>query len=105
MELTRVEMYVLLRIHATDFIKTYKNICIFTSFSIFWYHFNLSLPLKRIPSRLEQLQTLLFHLQKIIYWKKSLKILKGYVYWKWTGNTMAKIKSTKGQTTIYKTYT
>ena len=51
----------------TDFIKTYKNICIFTSFSIFLYHFNLSLPLKRIPSRLEQLQTLLFHLQKIIY--------------------------------------
>jgi hypothetical protein len=24
----------------TDFIKTYKNICIFTSFSIFLYHFN-----------------------------------------------------------------
>jgi hypothetical protein len=53
----------------TDFIKTYKNICIFTSFSIFFYIILilLSLPLKRIPSRLEQLQTLLFHLQKIIY--------------------------------------
>ena len=67
MELTRVEIYVLLRIHATDLIKTYKNICIFTSFKFFLYHFNLSLPLKRIPSRLEQLQTLLFHLQKIVY--------------------------------------
>jgi hypothetical protein len=29
--------------------------------------FKLSIPLKQIPSRLEQLRTLLFHLQKIIY--------------------------------------
>jgi len=40
--------------------------------------------------------------------KKSLKIPKGYsesLYRRRTDNTMAKRKSTKGQTTIYKTYT
>jgi hypothetical protein len=40
--------------------------------------------------------------------KKSLKIPKGQsesVYRRRTDNTMAKRKSTKGQTTIYKTYT
>jgi len=40
-------------------------------------------------------------------YKKNLKILKGQsesIYQKRTDNTMAKIKSTKGQTTIYKTY-
>jgi len=39
--------------------------------------------------------------------KKSLKIPKGQsesIYRRGTGNTMAKRKSTKGQTTIYKTY-
>jgi len=39
-------------------------------------------------------------------YKKSLKIPKGQsesVYRRWTDNTMAKRKSTKGQTTIYKT--
>ena len=39
--------------------------------------------------------------------KKSLKIPKGQsesVYRRRTDNTMAKRKSTKGQTTIYKTY-
>jgi len=42
------------------------------------------------------------------HWKKSLKIPKGqseYVYRRKTDNTMAKRKSTKGQTTINKTYT
>jgi hypothetical protein len=38
--------------------------------------------------------------------KKSLKIPKGESeYGRRTDNTMAKRKSTKGQTTIYKTYT
>jgi hypothetical protein len=40
--------------------------------------------------------------------KKSLKIPKGQsetVYQRRTDNTMAKRKSTKGQTTIYKAYT
>jgi hypothetical protein len=40
--------------------------------------------------------------------KKSLKIPKGqseFVYRRGTDNTMAKRKSTKEQTTIYKTYT
>jgi hypothetical protein len=40
--------------------------------------------------------------------KKSLKIPKGQSesgYGRRTDNTMAKRKSTKGQTTIYKTYT
>jgi len=40
-------------------------------------------------------------------YKKSLKIPKGQsesVYRRRTNNTMAKRKSTKGQTTIYKTY-
>jgi len=44
----------------------------------------------------------------IFYDKKSLKTPKGSsesVYRKRTDNTMAKRKSTKGQTTIYKTYT
>jgi hypothetical protein len=37
--------------------------------------------------------------------KKSLKIKKGQsVYQRRTDNTMAKRKSTKGQTPIYKTY-
>jgi len=39
--------------------------------------------------------------------KKSLKIPKGqseFVYRRRTDNTMARRKSTKGQTTIYKTY-
>ena len=43
----------------------------------------------------------------IYYTKKSLKIPKGQsetVYRRRTDNTMAKRKSTKGQTTIYKTY-
>jgi hypothetical protein len=42
-----------------------------------------------------------------IIYKKSLKIPKGQsesVYRRRTDNTMAKRKSTKGQTTIYKTY-
>jgi hypothetical protein len=42
-----------------------------------------------------------------IIYKKSLKIPKGQsesVYRRRTENTMAKRKSTKGQTTIYKTY-
>ena len=44
---------------------------------------------------------------KLYILKKSLKIPMGqseYVYRKRTDNTMAKRKSTKGQTTIYKTY-
>jgi len=39
--------------------------------------------------------------------KKSLKIAKGQaesIYRRRTDNSMAKRKSTKGQTTIYKTY-
>jgi len=39
--------------------------------------------------------------------RKSLKIPKGQsksVYWRKTDNTMAKRKSTKGQTTINKAY-
>jgi len=51
-------------VHGMDFIKTHKHICIFTNFSIFKYHFNLSIPLKQIPSRLEQLQTLYFIYRK-----------------------------------------
>jgi hypothetical protein len=46
------------------------------------------------------------HLYKV--YMKSLKIPKGLsesVYRRRTDNTMAKRKSTKGQTTIYKTYT
>jgi hypothetical protein len=42
-----------------------------------------------------------------VLYKKSLKIPKGQsksVYRRRTDNTMAKRKSTKGQTTIYKTY-
>ena len=42
-----------------------------------------------------------------IIYKKSLKIPKGQsesVYRRRTDNTMVKRKSTKGQTTIYKTY-
>ena len=44
----------------------------------------------------------------ISFGKKSLRIPKGQsesVYRRRTDNTMAKRKSTKGQTTIYKTYT
>ena len=47
------------------------------------------------------------YIYHFIEYKKSLKIPKGKsesVYRKRTDNTMAKIKSTKGQTTIYKTY-
>jgi hypothetical protein len=43
----------------------------------------------------------------LIVAKKSLKIPKGQsesVYRRRTDNTMAKRKTTKGQTTIYKTY-
>ena len=43
-----------------------------------------------------------------MYSKKSLKILKGQsesIYRRKTDNRMAKRKRTKGQTTIYKTYT
>jgi len=39
------------------------------------------------------------------YWKKSLKMpkeLSESVYWRRTDNTMAKRKSTKWQTTIYR---
>jgi hypothetical protein len=42
-----------------------------------------------------------------IYFKRSLKIPRGQsesVYQRRADNTMAKRKSTKGQTTIYKTY-
>jgi len=44
--------------------------------------------------------------ETLLFRKKSLKIPKGQsesVYRR-TGNTMGKRKSTKGQTTIYKTY-
>jgi len=44
----------------------------------------------------------------LLVYKKSLKIPKGQsesVYRRRTDNALAKRKSTKGQTTIYKTYT
>jgi len=50
--------------------------------------------------------TSIYFLNKI--YAKSLKIPKGQsesVYRRRTDNTMSKRKSTKGQTTIYKTYT
>jgi hypothetical protein len=50
---------------------------------------------------------LLLRLRVLNINKKSLKIPKGqseYVYRRRTDNTMAKRKSTKGQTTINKTY-
>ena len=50
---------------------------------------------------------LVLNIQQYVSYKKSLKIPKGQsesVYRRRTNNTMAKRKSTKGQTTIYKTY-
>ena len=50
------------------FIKTHRNICIFTSFSIFEYHFNLSILTFEINSFETRIATnLIFHLQKNIY--------------------------------------
>jgi hypothetical protein len=52
-------------------------------------------------------QQILQHCPGLPMFKKSLKIPKGQsesVYRRRTDNTMTKRKSTKGQTTIYKTY-
>ena len=59
-----------------------------------------------IREKIFQLLKLVMSLSKTISAKKGLKIPKGYsesVYQRRTDNTMAKRKSTKGKTTIYKT--
>jgi hypothetical protein len=79
--------------------------------------FNLIIipPFKLNGQSLSAIKLVVFKKKKIkgywnsnfIIYKKSLKIPKGQsesVYRRRTDNTMAKRKSTKGQTTIYKTY-
>ena len=54
---------------------------------------------------IKQIKCIMHNVHSVLY-KKSLKIPKGQsesVYRRRTENTMAKRKSTKGQTTIYKT--
>ena len=99
-----IKSMVLKLIVSSYFLKDFEEI---EKYSVNWIHIMKD----GIDNYILVHSWLLFHYYVLrlpwILYKKSLKIPKGQsksVYRRRTDNTMAKRKSTKGQTTIYKTY-